>query len=115
MSWLFENGHWSFLFLTVILGGAAAYMTGRSIANTWQSTRLLMFYGFLLACAVRFLHYALFEDTLLSTKGFILDLIVMQAFGFLGYRLTRVRQMVTQYRWQYERRGLFSWRERQSS
>lgn len=112
MSWFYENGLWSFVFLTVLLGGAAAFMSGRSIAKAWKSPRLLAFYCFLLACAVRFLHYALFDGTLLSTKGLLIDLVVMLAAGFLGYRLTRVGQMVTQYRWLYRRAGFFWWRER---
>ena len=115
MSWFYENGHWSFFFLTILLGGGAAYMTGRSIASAWKATRLLAVYCCLRACAVRFLHFALFDATLLSTKGFLIDLTVMLAIGFLGFRLTRVRQMVTQYRWQYERTGLFWWRERTSA
>jgi len=112
MEWLYENGLWSFVFLTVILGGAAAFMSGRNIAQAWKSRRLLAFYCFLLACAVRFLHYALFEGTLLSTKGLAIDLIVMLAAGFLGYRLMRVTQMVTQYRWLYKRSAVFWWQSR---
>ena len=87
-------------------------MTGRSVASSWKSRGLLAFYCLLLAFAVRFLHFALFEATLLSVQGLLRDLIIMLAIGFLGYRLTRVRQMVSQYRWQYERVGLFWWRER---
>jgi hypothetical protein len=30
-------------------------------------------------------------------------------FGFLGYRVTRVSQMTTQYRWINQRAGLFGW------
>lgn len=115
MDWFYDNGLWSFVFLTVLLGGAAAFMSGRSIAQSWKSTRILAFYCFLLACAVRFLHYALFEGELLSTKGFAIDLVVMMVAGFLGYRLTRVTQMVTQYRWLYKRSALFWWQSRTSS
>ena len=112
MSFFWENGFASFLALTVILGGLAAYMSGRAVALRWKSMPLLVFYCFLLACAVRFLHFALFESILLSLKMFLIDFVVMLAWGFLGYRMTRVRQMVTQYRWQYERSGIFWWRER---
>jgi hypothetical protein len=30
-------------------------------------------------------------------------------FGFLGFRLTRVRQMITQYSWINARKGPFGW------
>lgn len=112
MAWFYENGLWSFVFLTVLLGGAAAFMSGRSIAQTWKSTKILAFYCLLLACAVRFLHFALFESTLISGKLLLIDLLVMLAAGFFGFRITRVGQMVTQYRWLYQRSGLFWWRER---
>lgn len=112
MEWLYENGLWSFVFLTVILGGGAAFMSGRNIAQAWKSRGLLTLYCLLLACAVRFLHYALFEGVLLSTKGFAIDLFVMLAAGFLGYRLMRVTQMVTQYRWLYKRSAVFWWESR---
>ena len=37
--WLYEandNGEWVFLLLTVVLGGAAAWATGKAIAQTWR-------------------------------------------------------------------------------
>jgi hypothetical protein len=66
----------------------------------------------LLACAVRFFHFALFEGTLLSLHYYVVDALVLIGISLLGYRLTRVRQMVTQYRWLYERSGPFFWREK---
>jgi hypothetical protein len=109
--WL-DTGVWVFLFVTVILGGAAAYASGRAIARAWQSIALLVFYCALLACAVRFLHFALFDGTLLSMRSWLTDFAVMLAAGLLGFRLTRVGQMVTQYPWLYERAGPFGWRAR---
>jgi len=64
---------------------------------------------------VRFIHFALFEGTLLSLHYYIVDAVVILAIGSLGFRYTRARQMTTQYRWLYERTGPFSWRERPGS
>ena len=107
-------GGWpSFIVLTVILGGGIAWMTGRAVAGRWQSPAKMAGYCVLLACALRFLHYALFQEELLSGIGFASDLCVLLLAGTLGWRLRRVAQMTRQYGWQYERTGLFSWRERQ--
>jgi hypothetical protein len=40
------------------------------------------------------------------------DAAFLLAVGGLSWRLTRVRRMVAQYRWLYERAGLLGWRER---
>lgn len=112
MDILWSNGFWSFVFLTLLLGGGAAWMSGRAIAHSWKSLPLLAFYCLLLACAVRFLHYALHESTLLSPGMLLIDFVVMLVAGFSGFRVARVSQMVTQYRWLYERNLLFWWRER---
>jgi hypothetical protein len=72
--------------------------------------RQAVFYMVLLAAAIRFLHYALFGGTLLSFHYFLVDLAVLLVIALIGYRLTRVRQMVTQYHWLYRRRGPFAWR-----
>ncbi len=60
----------------------------------------------LLTFVVRFFHYALFYETLLSLRNFIVDYIVVAAACALGFWTTRVRQMVEQYPWAYERGGL---------
>jgi hypothetical protein len=110
---LYEEPHF-FLFalVTVILGGGAAWMTGRSVARAWGSVGNLLFYLLLLACAVRFLHYALFHGTLLSLHYYLVDAVVLVVIGFLGWRSTRTTQMTTQYRWIYEKTGPLSWRKR---
>jgi len=61
---------------------------------------------------VRFIHYALFTGTLLSLQFFVVDFIILLAFGSAGYRVTRAGQMTTQYAWLYQRSGPFSWRSR---
>jgi EamA domain-containing membrane protein RarD len=112
MSLFVEDSIWVFLFLTVILAGAAAFQAGRAMASKWRPVWLTIVYMVLLGLAVRFFHFALFEGDLLSLHYFITDTLVLIAAAMLGYRLTRVKQMTTQYPWLYERSGPFSWRER---
>ena len=107
-----EPSIWLFLLITVIMGGWAAWMTGRAMALTWRSYWQLIAYLLILAAAVRFIHFALFEGTLLSLQYYLVDAVVILAIGSLGFRYVRARQMTTQYRWLYERTGPFSWRER---
>lgn len=107
-----ESSVWLFLLITVIMGGWAAWMTGRAIALTWRAYWNLILYLFILGAAVRFIHFALFEGTLLSIHYYAVDTIVLLIIGSLGFQYTRARQMTTQYRWLYERSGPFSWREK---
>jgi hypothetical protein len=107
-----ESSFWLFGLVTVLMGGWAAWMTGRAMAITWQPYGLLVAYLLLLAGAVRFIHYALFEGTLLSVHYYLVDAAVILAIGSIGFRFTRARQMATQYRWLYERTGPLTWRER---
>jgi hypothetical protein len=104
------NGLWIFLLVTVAMGGAAARVTGSAIAATWRSPWQILGAAFLLACAVRFFHYALFAEPLLSLQNFLVDYAVVVLAAALGYRRTRARQMVEQYPWAYEAAGPFWWR-----
>ncbi|HFB97571.1 MAG TPA: hypothetical protein ENJ62_00370 [Bryobacterales bacterium] len=104
-----------FIGLTVIIGGGAAFLAGRALALKWRPLWQLVIYMLLLAAAVRFLHYALFGETLLSFRSYLSDAVVLIAAAFLGFRLTRVKQMTTQYFWLYEKAGPFAWRERGNS
>jgi hypothetical protein len=100
--WLYDTGPgglWVFLFATVLLGGVAAFISGRAIAQTWRPLAMLPFYMLMLAATVRFIHYALFDETLLSIRNFLFDFIVLCAISVTGYRLMRSRQMVEQYGW----------------
>ena len=63
-----------------------------------------------LGAAVRFMHFALFEGTLLSPHYYLVDTAICLIFGWLGYRATRAGQMVTQYGWLYDRSGWLEWR-----
>jgi hypothetical protein len=103
---LFEEGSFGvFLLITIFLGGGAAYLSGRAIAGTWRPWWHVPLYMLILALAVRFLHFALFEATLLSPHYYAVDLIFCLLFGFLGFRITRAGQMSTQYSWLYHRAG----------
>ncbi|HEV2559762.1 MAG TPA: hypothetical protein VGU45_14145 [Microvirga sp.] len=107
-----EPSFFLFALVTVVMGGWAAWMTGRAMAITWKPYWQLIAYLMLLAGAVRFIHFALFEGTLLSLQFYLVDAVVILVIGSLGFRYRRARQMTTQYRWIYERTGPFSWRER---
>ena len=52
------------------------------------------------------------EGRMLLLSGYLIDAVVLMAMGLLAYRLTRVKMMVTQYPWLYERAGLLAYRER---
>jgi hypothetical protein len=110
-----EPSFFLFALVTVILGGWAAWMTGRAMALTWRAYWQLVLYLLVLAGAVRFIHYALFHGTLLTVQYYVVDAIVLMVIGSLGFRYYRARQMSTQYRWLYERTGPFSWRERKAA
>ena len=66
----------------------------------------------MLGAAVRFVHFALFEATLLSPASYAVDTLYLVAVGALAWRMTRAAQMATQYYWLYERTGPLTWRER---
>jgi hypothetical protein len=91
------KGHWIFLLVTVILGGATAYVTGRSIAETWRPLWQCFVYALLTALVVRFIHFALFEEVLLSLRNYMVDSAVLILAAVTGYWITRRRQMVAQY------------------
>ena len=115
MSLFVEDSFWVFLFMTVFIGGGAAFLAGRGLAAKWRPIWMPVFYMIPLGLALRFFHYALFEGRLLSVHYFITDTLVLVAGVLLGYRLTRVHQMVSQYPWLYERSGLLSWKGKTAS
>jgi len=106
------EGWFAIFFVTGILGGLAAWATGRAIAETWRPYYQLVAYMSLLGAAVRFIHFALFEAELLSLPSYLADMLYLLAVCSLAYRMTLAHRMVSQYRWLYERAGPFSWRER---
>ena len=94
------------------MGGGAAWLAGRAIAATWRPWWHIALYMALLSIAVRFLHFALFESKFLSLHYYLVDYAVCLAFGLLGFRLMRVKQMVARYSWINQRAGLLRWRRR---
>src|SRR5215208_7501376 len=101
-----------FVLVTVVMGGGAAWLAGRAIASTWRPWWHVAFYMLILALAVRFIHFALFNSKLLSLHYYLVDYAVCLASGLLAFRVTRVRQMVSSYNWINERAGFLRWRVR---
>ena len=107
-----EDSFGVFLLVSFLLGGGAAWLAGRAIAATWRPWWHVAFYMLVLGVAVRFLHFALFDATLLSLHYYLVDTGVCLGLGFLGFRAARAAQMATQYRWINVRTGVFSWGRR---
>ena len=89
---------WTFLALTLALGGAGAFVTGRAMAQTWRSQWLGVGYMLPLGFAVRFLHYALFQEpTNFAQAALCLAVLALAALG--GFATARRNQMRRQYPW----------------
>lgn len=108
-----EDSFGVFLLITIILGGGAAWLSGRAIAQTWRPMWQIVVYILILGCVVRFFHFSLFGGTLLSPHYYLVDTTVLMVLGFLGFRAARVKQMVTQYRWINRPDGPLRWRRNQ--
>jgi hypothetical protein len=106
-------GLFTFILITLILGGLGAWATGRAMAQTWRPIPMLLPYMVFLTAGVRFLHYALYGEPLLSLTQFISAFAWLLIVAILGYRYKRAAQMATQYSWAYERAGL-NWRAKAS-
>ena len=91
------NGLWVFLLLTVILGGGGAFVSGKSIAETWRPFWQLPLYMAILALMVRFMHFALFDEVLLSMRNLLVDFAILLTCAIVGFKLKRGRQMTSQY------------------
>ncbi len=102
----------AWIFVTLVLGGGGAWMTGRAIALTWRPTYQLVAYGILLAAAIRFIGFALFGGRLLNLPGFLIDAVLLIAIAILAYRFVRAGQMVAQYPWLYRRSGPLGWADK---
>jgi hypothetical protein len=111
--WIWADGDYGWLAFLVLdgLGAAAAVATGRAFAKSWSS-RLFILPGMIaLAGGVHFLHFALFQEDLLSLHYYLVTLVILLVAALLGYQFMRVKQMATQYSWGYEGAGL-TWRAR---
>lgn len=112
MNPIWEVGIADFLLVTVVLGGGAAFLTGRAAASDWRGLRELGLYVLLLGCAVRFLHFALFEGTLLHPYYYFVDVLVLAGFAWLGRQLTRAKLMGQQYSFAFEKSSPLSWKRK---
>jgi len=110
-----EGAWWIFVLVTLVMGGGAAYVSGKAIAQTWRPYWHVPLYMLPLALCVRFFHFALFQEPLVSLKSFAVDFLVALMVASFGYRLLRAGQMARQYGWLFRRRGLLSWRRAEKS
>jgi hypothetical protein len=109
---LYEDGLGVFVLVTIILGGGAAALSGRAIAQTWRPWWQIIAYMMILGGAVRFFHFSLFSGTLSSLHYYLVDSAVCLLAGFAGYRAARKAQMLNQYSWINEPAGLMRWRRK---
>lgn len=119
MGGFYDTSTMAFIVITVVIGGAAALMTGRAVALSWQPVWKVVWYTILLTAGVRFLHYALAHGTAPATLAsaqaptllwyYLVDFIVLITIATLSYRISLTSQMVVQYPWLYRRSGPLSW------
>ena len=101
-----------FILVTIVLGGGAAALAGRAIAATWRPWWQVVGYALILGAATRFIHFALFDGTLLSLHFYAVDTAICLVAAFFGFRTARALQMVTQYRWINASDGPLRWHRR---
>ncbi len=63
-------GLFTFVLLTLILGGLGAWAAGRALAQTWRPMGMIALYMLFLTAGVRFLHYALYGEPLQTLQFF---------------------------------------------
>ncbi len=107
-----QNEPVTFVMLTCVIGGGTAYISGRAIALTWRPRWQLALYMLLLGAVVRFFHFSLFKGPLLSFTFYIMDVLVLLLLAFLGYQITRSKQITTHYNWIFKRTTPLSWSEK---
>jgi hypothetical protein len=103
------------LFVTLVLGGGCALLAGRAIALTWRSIWIAIIAMIPMGLAVRFVHFALFNEILLQPRTYLLETVFLMAAAGLSFQRTRALQMVRQYYWLYEPHGPLGWRLRQDA
>ncbi len=112
MGVIWENSFGVFVLVTLVLGGGAAWMSGRAMAAGWRPWWHSALWMLVLGAAARFIHFALFGGTLLSPWFYLVDTAIFIAIAALGHRYTRGRQMARQYGWLVEKTSPFTWRHR---
>jgi hypothetical protein len=103
------------LFVTVVLGGGCALLAGRAIALTWRSMWIAAIAMIPMGLAVRFVHFALFDERLLQPRAWLLETAFLIAVSCLSFQRTRALQMVRQYYWLYQPLTPLGWRLRQDA
>jgi hypothetical protein len=112
--WLYEEDSLGvFILVTIFLGGGAAALAGRAVALTWRPWWQAVVYSLMLGAAVRFIHFALFDGTLLSIHYYLVDSVVCGALAFVGFTAARAARMAGQYPWIHEPDGPLRWRRKQ--
>ena len=106
------NGFWVFLLCTIIMGGATAFVTGRSIAETWRPFWQIPLYATLLMLVVRFLHFSLFDERLLAVGNCLVDYVILLTTATVGHRTMRAEQLARQYYWLFAQSGPLGWRRK---
>jgi hypothetical protein len=101
------------LFLTFVLGFGCAWATGRAIALSWRPASAAVLAMVPMSFTLRFLHFALFDETLLEPLTWLFEISCLVAVTLLSWRYARAGQMVRQYYWLYEPAGVLGWRLRQ--
>lgn len=91
------RAHGSFVLITVLMGGAAAYATGKALARTWRPFGQVIAYMLGMAAVTRFCHFALFAERLLDPAAYLVDFALLAIAASLGYRWMRATQMASQY------------------
>ena len=101
------------IFLTFVLGCGCAWLTGQAIATSWRAAWVAAAAMVPVGFALRFLHFALFQEQLLEPVTWIFETACLIAVALVSWRYARAGQMVRQYYWLYESAGPLSWRLRQ--
>jgi hypothetical protein len=109
--WPDHDYAWLAFVVLILLSGAAAVATGRAFARSWSPRWQIAPAMIALAAAVQWLHFALFQEDLLSLHYYLVTLVILLVAAFFGYQSMRTRQMSTQYSWAFEKSGL-NWRAR---
>jgi FtsH-binding integral membrane protein len=103
------------VFVTLVLGGGCAALSGRAIARSWRGIGIAIAGMLPLGLAVRFVHFALFNEPLLSLRAYIIEAGILIVIACLAFQRTRARMMIRQYYWLYEPSGPLSWKLRQDA
>jgi hypothetical protein len=99
-------------FLVLLLGFWTAWRTGRAIAENWQGLPMVVVASLGLGFMMRFLHFSLFGGPFVSPFYYLLDVLLLAGFAFIGFQARRTSQMVDNYYWLYDRTSYLSWKKK---